>query len=153
MDIGPRSIARDNKVTGMHSSSSENFSIATAAAAVDHALDSFMDRHGPVPFCQSTDFGVLDATAQRDVQRREAAHYHDRPELSAVHFCPISAQALLEISKTLMQRQIVLSPREQEHRWKALAEEAKLAGRAAYRAVLILSDPSSVPSSVNTPRT
>ncbi len=144
MDTNPRSTARDNMVNGMHSSTSENLSIATAAAAVDHAVGVFMDTHGPVPFCRSTDFGELDAKAQLDVQRREAAHYHDRPELSAVHFCLTSAQALLEISKTLMQRQIALSPREQELHWKALAEEAKLAGRAAYRAVLILSDPSSV---------
>lgn len=132
----------------MHSSSPDNFSISSASAAVDHAVDAFMKKHGPVPFCQSTDFGVLDATSQRDVQRMEAAHYKDRPELSAVHFCLTSAQALLEISKTLMQRQALRSPQDQERHWKALAEEAKLAGRAAYRAVLILSDP----SSANSPR-
>ena len=106
-----------------------------------------MSEHGPAPFCQSTDFGVLDAQAQSDVKRREAAYYKDRPELSAVHFCLTSAQALLEISKTLMQqRQKLRSPQDQERHWKALAEEAKLAGRAAYRAVLILSDPSSANS-------
>ena len=129
-------------VIEMHSNSVENFSISTAAAAVDHAVDTFMEKHGPVPFCQSTDFGVLDVKAQLDVKRKEAAHYKDSPELSAVHFCLTSAQALLEISKTLTQRQFLRSPHEQERHWKALAEEAKLAGRAAYRAVLILSDPS-----------
>jgi hypothetical protein len=127
----------------MLSNKPDSSSIASAAAAVDHAVDSFMARHGPVPFCRSTDFGVLDAKSQVDVQRREAAHYKDRPELSAVHFCLTSAQALLEISKTLMQNQAARSPHEQERHWKMLAEEAKLAGRAAYRAVLILSDPSS----------
>ena len=138
----------DNRVIQMHSSSPENSSIASAAAAVDHAVDIFMQEHGPVPFCQSTDFGVLDAKTQGDVRRNEAAYYKDRPELSAVHFCLTSAQALLEISKTLMQRQSPRSPQDQERHWKALAEEAKLAGRAAYRAVLILSDP----SSTNAPR-
>lgn len=144
----PCAVERDNEVNEMHSSSPENLSISSAAAAVDHAMEAFMNKHGPVPFCQSTDFGVLDAQAQSDVQRREAAHYKDRPELSAVHFCLTSAQALLEISKTLTQRQILRSPQDQERHWKALAEEAKLAGRAAYRAVLILSDP----SSANAPR-
>lgn len=102
-----------------------------------------MEEHGPVPFCQSTDFSVMEPDQQNLVQRSEAAYYKDVPELSAVHFCLTSAQALLEISKTLVRHQAVLSPLEQERHWKALAEEAKLAGRAAYRAVLILSDPSS----------
>ena len=130
----------------MQNSSAENFAIVTAAAAVDHAVEAFMEEHGPVPFCQSTDFGVMEPEQQRLVERSEAAYYKDVPELSAVHFCLTSAQSLLEISKTLMQQQGVLSPVEQERHWKALAEEAKLAGRAAYRAVLILSDPLSAKS-------
>jgi hypothetical protein len=127
----------------MQNSSPENSAIVSAAAAVDHAVDSFLEQHGEVPFCQSTDFAVMEPEQQKLVKRNEATYYQNVPELSAVHFCLTSAQALLEISKTLVQREVALSPIEQERHWKALAEEAKLAGRAAYRAVLILSDPTS----------
>lgn len=112
-----------------------------ASAAIEAAMQGFGGAFGSVPFCRSTDFGMLSAEDQVDVRQTEMAHYRDRPELSAVHFCLTSAQALLEISRTLLRQSAALSPQEQERSWKQLAEDAKLAGRAAYRAVLILSDP------------
>jgi len=116
--------------------------IDEASAAVKAAMQSFDGTFGNVPFCNSTDFGMLSAEDQLDVQKTEMAHYRDRPDVSAVHFCLTSAHALLEISQTLLRQSTQLSPQEQERTWKRLAEDAKVAGRAAYRAVLILSDPS-----------
>lgn len=113
-----------------------------ASAAIEAAMQGFGGAFGSVPFCRSTDFGMLSAQDQLDVQQSEMAHYRNRPELSAVHFCLTSARSLLEISRTLLRQSMELSPQEQESSWKQLAEDAKLAGRAAYRAVLILSDPS-----------
>lgn len=113
-----------------------------ASAAIEAAMQGFGGAFGSVPFCRSTDFGMLSAQDQVDVQQTEMAHYRNRPELSAVHFCLTSAQALLEISRTMLRQPLQMSPHDQERSWKQLAEDAKLAGRAAYRAVLILSDPS-----------
>ncbi len=125
----------------MDSRAREAVLVQEASAAVMAAMTSFGDAFGRVPFCNSTDLGMLSAEDQAGVQQREWAHYRDHPDLSAVHFCLTSAHAMLEISQTLLRPPAQLSPQEQERQWKRLAEDAKLACRAAYRAVLILSDP------------
>jgi len=127
----------------MNSRTPEAFSVEAAAAAVSHARATFMAEYGAVPFCRPTDLGVLSPEEQGSVKNHESEHYRNRPELSAVHFCLTSAEALLEISRTLLAQPALRSPQENERHWKALSEDAKLAGRAAYRAVLILSDPAS----------
>lgn len=126
----------------MNSREMEALLIDDASAAVKAAMQSFDGAFGEVPFCKSTDFGMLSADEQVGVHQTEMAHYRDRPDVSAVHFCLTSANALLEISQTLLRQSSQLTPQEQERSWKRLAEDAKVAGRAAYRAVLILSDPS-----------
>lgn len=126
----------------MNSRVREAVLIDDASAAVRAAMQSFDGTFGEVPFCSSTDFGKLSADEQVGVHQTEMAHYRNRPDVSAVHFCLTSAHALLEISQTLLRQSNQLSPQEQERSWKRLAEDAKVAGRAAYRAVLILSDPS-----------
>jgi len=49
--------------------------------------------------------------------------------------------AMLAICQSLIEQAPIQSPRERERRWKQLASDAKMAGRTAYRAALILSDP------------
>jgi hypothetical protein len=126
----------------MNSREREALLIDDASKAVKAAMQSFGGTFGEVPFCKSTDFGMLSADEQVGVHQTEMAHYRDKPDVSAVHFCLTSAQALLEISQTLLHQADHLTPVERERSWKRLAEDAKVAGRAAYRAVLILSDPS-----------
>ncbi len=61
----------------------------------------------------------------------------------AIHCCLTSASALLDVSQTLIQRPVRQSPYDQAEHWKKLVEQTKIAGRAAYRASLALTDPES----------
>ena len=61
--------------------------------------------------------------------------------MSALSFCLTSAISVLAIAHSLVDQPDTLSPVERDQLWKKLAAETKVAGRAAYRAALILSDP------------
>lgn len=65
-----------------------------------------------------------------------------RSEMDAIQLCMTSVGGLLEITDALVRPTTVApTPLERALSWKQLAEDAKCAGRAAYRAVLILTDP------------
>ncbi|SDD93475.1 hypothetical protein SAMN05444679_11586 [Variovorax sp. CF079] len=60
-------------------------------------------------------------------------------ERAAVRVCVTSAHVLLGAARQLMAEPLyLLAPKERGQRLKALVEEAKTAGRAAYRAALML---------------
>jgi FAD/FMN-containing dehydrogenase len=66
-----------------------------------------------------------------------------RSEMDAIELCMTSVGGLLEITNALVRpTSVAPTPLERALSWKQLAEDAKGAGRAAYRAVLILTDPS-----------
>lgn len=66
-----------------------------------------------------------------------------RSEMDAIQLCMTSVGGLLEITNALVRPSAIApTPLERALSWKQLAEDAKGAGRAAYRAVLILTDPS-----------
>lgn len=65
------------------------------------------------------------------------------PERIAVHCCLTSACALLDVSQMLICRSVHLTPHEEARYWNTLVERTKVAGRAAYRASLALTDPES----------
>ena len=66
-----------------------------------------------------------------------------RSEMDAIQLCMTSVGGLLEITDALVRPSVIApTPLERALSWKQLAEDAKCAGRAAYRAVLILTDPS-----------
>lgn len=115
--------------------------IETAAQAVEQAMATIFRHSEEVPFCRPTDLAALPEADQACIRQAEIEQYKMKPELSAVHFCLTSVTALLEITQTLLTESASISPQARERKWKNLAEEAKVAGRAAYRAVLILSDP------------
>ena len=67
----------------------------------------------------------------------------DEPGRIAIQCCLTSASALLEVTQTLVQRPLQLTPYDQAEHWKRLVEHTKIAGRSAYRASLALADPES----------
>ncbi|MGI4777843.1 MAG: hypothetical protein ACRYGA_06935 [Janthinobacterium lividum] len=65
------------------------------------------------------------------------------PERVAIHCCLTSASALLDVSQMLIRRSEHLTPHDEAVYWNTLVEQTKVAGRAAYRASLALTDPES----------
>lgn len=114
--------------------------IERALAAIEQLLARGQSELS-VPFFGPTELAALPAALQESLQSAEERSYRERPAQSALHFCLLSASALLEVSRILMSRVADPSPQESEHEWKALAAQTKIAGRSAYRAALILMDP------------
>ncbi|RYF34581.1 MAG: hypothetical protein EOO26_04045 [Comamonadaceae bacterium] len=113
--------------------------IERALAAIEQLL--VLANREPVPFHGPTEMAALPAEAQQALQRAEEQSYRERPAQSALHFCLVSAGALLDVSHTLVNRSAFPSPQEREREWNLLAAHTKVAGRSAYRAALILADP------------
>ena len=65
------------------------------------------------------------------------------PERLAIQCCLTSASALLGVSQTLIGGAVDLPPRDKVRYWNSLVEQTKVAGRAAYRASIALTDPES----------
>ncbi len=124
----------------MNSKPTQAVLIQHALAAIERVL-AHDDNAAPVPFFGPTDLGELPIEKQALLQRLEQQHYRERPAYCALHFCLVSASALLGVSQTLLDRQVAPSPADREREWNALANHAKIAGRSAYRAALILADP------------
>ena len=115
--------------------------IENAMDAVQEAVHSIFSDQPAVPFHPTTDLLSLGEKEQEQIRRHEEANYRGRPTMSALSFCLTSAISLLAIAHSLVDQPEVLSPVERDQLWKKLAAETKVAGRAAYRAALILSDP------------
>ncbi len=115
--------------------------IENAMGAVEQAVGYIFNEEPAVPFHPTTELLSLSPSEEDQIRRREQANYRSRPTTSALSFCLTSALSLLAIAHSLVDQPTVLSPVERELLWKKLAAETKIAGRAAYRAALILSDP------------
>ncbi|OUM04422.1 hypothetical protein A8M77_01580 [Variovorax sp. JS1663] len=122
--------------------------IENAVDAVQQAADSIFSNQPAVPFHSNTDLLSLDEKEREEIQRDEEENYRVRPTISALSFCLTSVLSLLAIAHSLVDQPEVLSPVERDQLWKKLAAETKMAGRAAYRAALILSDPGAERSSL-----
>ena len=105
------------------------------------ATQLLLDSEPNVPFTASTDLLSLSPNEEKRIRSNEEASYRTRPTLSAIHFCLTSSMAMLAICQSLIEQPPTQAPRERERRWKKLASDAKVAGRTAYRAALVLSDP------------
>jgi hypothetical protein len=112
-------------------------------AVIDHLLTHTQKEKGveAVPYFQPTDLAALPVENQETLHRLEAQSYRANPEHCVIHFCLQSASELLEVSRVLMTQSPNPSPFERKRQWEALAASTKAAGRAAYRAALILVDP------------
>lgn len=115
--------------------------IENAMDAVERVVHYIFDNQPAVPFHPTTDLLSLDENEQERIRHGEQANYRARPTMSALSFCLTSAISVLAIAHSLIDQPDTLSPVERDQLWKKLAAETKVAGRAAYRAALILSDP------------
>jgi hypothetical protein len=101
---------------------------------IEHEIDA-------VPFFGPTDLGELSPPSQAAARRAERTAYRANPELSAAHFCLTAAGALIDISQTLLRCDTrALGPFERVRYMRSMMSRTKTAGRAAYRAALILTD-------------
>lgn len=107
-----------------------------------HAIELAMASSGagPIPFHSPTTLGSLLPEEREAAEQLEASVYRERPEQAAVHFCLLSANALLEVAQTLLTRDRTAPPQDREREWNKLIVDTKKAGRAAYRAALVLTD-------------
>ncbi|MDM0117591.1 hypothetical protein QTI66_36375 [Variovorax sp. J22R133] len=112
-----------------------------AAHAIEQAVHEIFEPEHELPFTAQTDLMLLSPNEQDLVVRAEKMSYQAQPAESAVKFCLTSAASLLAIAHSLLDDTSPLSCAQRERIWKDLAEDSKIAGRAAYRAALILSDP------------
>jgi CheY-like chemotaxis protein len=94
-----------------------------------------------VNFQSPTELMALSDDEQDQVRQTEDQSFQSRPAISAVNFCLRSAISLLAVAHTLTDPPHEMTPQEREEDWKKLGLHTKLAGRAAYRASLILCDP------------
>jgi len=61
-------------------------------------------------------------------------------EYRAIHCCLTSASALLGVSQTLIRQPASPTPMERVSQWNDVISQTKTAGRAAYKAALMLTD-------------
>jgi len=112
-----------------------------AIDAVQGAMHEVLVDPSEVPFTPQTDLLSLCPNEARLVRNAEVGSYRSRPRVSAIAFCLKAAASLLSIAHSLLAsgpRAVSLA--EKGLRWRQLANEARSAGRAAYRATLVLSD-------------
>lgn len=125
----------------MNNKSDELALIESALAAIQEVLARASEDQQPVPFHAVTMLAGLPDDERQALERIEVESYRARPEDSAVHFCLRSATALLDVSYSLLHQDDAQTPQQHEQHWKRLVVDTKTAGRAAYRAALILTDP------------
>ncbi|HZF84441.1 MAG TPA: hypothetical protein VE084_13120 [Burkholderiaceae bacterium] len=115
------------------------------AALIENALQAIEQAMAhsdmaSIPFHGPTTLGALLPDERDAIERIETQVYREKPEETAIHFCLTSARSLLDVAQTLMMTEGEPSPRERERRWDSLVTHTKKAGRAAYRAALVLAD-------------
>jgi hypothetical protein len=119
-------------------------------AAIERALaeldavtgDAHKAPRQEIPFYGPTLLASMTELDQALAQQAEQARYEENPQDSAIHFCLVSAVALLEVSQALLNQSSDPTPQERERQWKTLVAYIKTAGRSAYRAASILTDKS-----------
>ncbi|VTU29476.1 response regulator [Variovorax sp. RA8] len=116
--------------------------LARAIDVIEVASHHIFSEQAPVSFRSPTDLMALSPDEQDQIRRTEDLSFQSRPAISAVNFCLRSAISLLAVAHSLTEPSHEMSPCDRERAWKQLAVHTKLAGRAAYRASLILCDPS-----------
>ncbi|VTU24998.1 hypothetical protein H6CHR_02305 [Variovorax sp. PBL-H6] len=116
--------------------------LQAAHVAVEKARAYIAAGGDAVPYFSPTDLAALSPGGQEDALHAEEKVYEAHPERAAIHFCMSSSTQLLELSRSLLDEPHLCSPAERMSRHKKLVNDAKAAGRGAYRAALILSSES-----------
>jgi hypothetical protein len=113
--------------------------LQAASAAVEKARALIAEGGEPIPYFSPTDLAALSPGDQEDAMHVERGAYEAHPTRAAIHFCLTTASQLLDLSRSLLEEPAGRSQAERMSRRKELVNEAKAAGRGAYRAALILS--------------
>lgn len=124
----------------MNDKTPDQLHLAAALQELDAMLGSLEQRER-IPFYGPTQLASMNEMDQRMAVRAEQARYEAQPEASALHFCVTAAVALLEVGQVLLKPNEDMSPYDRERQWKTLVAYTKTAGRSAYRAASILTDP------------
>ncbi len=125
----------------MNQQATEVALIESAMETIEQVLARLARTQDAIPFFGPTDLNALSEAEQQDARAREQATYRNRPAESAAHFCLMSAASLLDVSRILMDTPEGAARPARAQQWKELMDHTKVAGRAAYRAALILADP------------
>ncbi|MEJ7688747.1 MAG: GAF domain-containing protein [Variovorax sp.] len=115
--------------------------VENAIGNVDSAVLRLLAGEADIVFANPTDLMPLEPAAADRIRRQEQFAYREQPTLSAARLCLKSTAALLSITQKLLKPQATETPYEREQQWKQLAADTKVAGRSAYQAALVLSDP------------
>ncbi len=119
--------------------SREKTLLQAASAAVEKARAFIAEGGEPIPYFSPTDLGALSPGRQEDALHLERGAYKAHPDRAAIHFCLTTSSQLLDLSRSLVEEPTGHSRAELMSRRKKLVNDAKAAGRGAYRAALILS--------------
>ncbi|VTU28608.1 hypothetical protein SRS16CHR_04300 [Variovorax sp. SRS16] len=114
-----------------------------AVDAVEQTMHHVLRSEPDVHFTSPTDLLSLSPAEEERVRNEETTSNLKRPELAAIQFCLMSSMAMLAVCHSLFEEPSDQTPFDRERKWKKLASDAKTAGRTAYRAALVLSDPAS----------
>lgn len=114
--------------------------VAGALSAVEVAIDRLFAHGSPVPFTSATDLMAVSPVERERIEAEERIAHQARPAMTAMHFCLTASSALLGITHELLHSTEVKNPVVRERAWKQLGADIKIAGRAAYRAALVLAD-------------
>lgn len=115
--------------------------VVDAMSTVEVALDQLFGPEGQSPAIPTTDLMGLAPAEKGAVDAFDRAAYQAKPAMTAMHFCLTASSALLGITRELLHSAQYMTPLQRERAWKQLAADTKIAGRAAYRAALVLADP------------
>ena len=114
--------------------------IEAAAAAVKNASAHIFDGREAVPLHSPSELCAMSTAEQDEALRQEEEAYRARPELAALYFCLSSSIQLLDVGRSILEQPLDSSTLEEQSRYLRRVDGAKAAGRAAYRAALILSE-------------
>ena len=124
--------------------------VVSAMSTLELALDQLFDSNGNVSFTSESNLMALEPAERALVSAQEKLTYQSRPAITAMHLCLTASSTLLGITHDLLHSAQYLSTDEREKAWKKLAADTKIAGRAAYRAALVLADPDANRKTVRT---
>ena len=127
--------------SGVKSGSTTSELLVDALGTVETAIAQILREGGDASFSSDSDLRQMDPAESARIAAKERASYQLQPAVAAMHLCLTASSALLGITQDLLHSAQFLEPEERERAWKKLAADTKIAGRAAYRAALVMADP------------
>lgn len=127
--------------SGVKSGSTTSELLVDALGTVETAIAQILREGGDASFSSDSDLRQMNPAESARIAAKERASYQLQPAVAAMHLCLTASSALLGITQDLLHSAQFLAPEERERAWKKLAADTKIAGRAAYRAALVMADP------------